>query len=105
MKHRDFTSYYDELHYVPGNAYTQQNNQCCKYVTVAKAGDLGLYYRSITQASFLLKHFHYVFTVSAAQAFLQATYEWGIVQFGKRGGASLDEVQMQTRRTNSPSVP
>jgi hypothetical protein len=52
IKHRDFTSYHDELHALnvmtPGNDYTRQNKQCCKYVTVAKAGGLGLYYRAIT---------------------------------------------------------
>jgi hypothetical protein len=67
----------------PGNHYTMQNKQQCTYITAAKkAGDLGLYYHSVTQAWFLLKRFHYVFTVSAAQAFLQVGCEWGIVQRG-----------------------
>jgi hypothetical protein len=49
-----------------------------------QAGDLGLYH-AVTQACFsffLLKRSHYVFTVSAAQAFLPAEYEWKIVQRG-----------------------
>ena len=45
IKHRDFTCDCDELHALrvmtqrpPGNHYTKQNNQRCKYVAVAKAG-------------------------------------------------------------------
>jgi hypothetical protein len=50
---------YDELHALnvmtsgsPGNDYKQPSKQRCKYVTVAKAGDLGLYYSPITEAGF-----------------------------------------------------
>jgi hypothetical protein len=46
-----------------------------------QAGDLGLYH-SVTQVCFLLKRSHYVFPVSAAQAFLPAECEWEIVQRG-----------------------
>jgi hypothetical protein len=82
----------------PGNHYTKQNNQRCKYVAVAKAGGRPWTLSFRNTGLFLLKRSHYVFTVSAAQAFLPAECEWENVQRGEWDGSSLEVAMHKTNR-------